>query len=953
MTPTRLADASDTAQGLAPAPGSETAPRLSFVVPAHNEAETLPLTIPVLAERLARYPGSEIIIVENGSSDDTYEVASRMSDDPPFGVPVRAQRSAPGIGAAYRRGIETAINPIVICSAADLPFGFTDLDGYLDRGCPTLAIGSKAHRASQVHRSILRSLMSFVFLLLRRLLLGLRVGDPQGTFLMHTTVADALARRCDEDGFAFTTELTALAAVDGIDPLELPIVLEPERRASTVRPLRDGRRMIAALLRIRRSVRVRELERTRAWCAPRRSLVAWAQRDIDVKGRRSGLVNVASKSLVFLAAVPAALVLTTLLASILPDGFDRLAAVMGLVAVTVGVVVAVRSGERDNDIDATSGPSTPEPDELSSDLTAPPATGRGLARRSAEFAAFVFGALVMIAPASAHLTTQYAGYEDSHYWFWMSWRSGQALRQGQSFWHFADVIWPYGLDIRAADGLLPTMVGGVWSAIIPNPVLAYNLAIITALVSTGLAGRWLAARVTPERWIQLVVGLALMTATLTSVRVNMHYNLLFTFPAVVMVGRAIEVAAGGRIRPVRDGVLLALAYVSSGYFLVYGAIAVAMIVAFAPRRHRAQSSTSERRRSPLAPMALALLVAGALLSPLLIAKLRLEHDESRAGAKALSDESVAYSADAFSLLQPPPDTFALPGPVIARDAYASYAQEATTFPGVLLLAGLIGLVALPGRLRRPLLLTTFGLWLLSLGPRLSVNGLMPIDADWLPTSLLLRLPGMRGVRDPNRSAFLILPVAAVALALCLERGRSLLTPHRRRVVLAMGALMLIGLRIPVSMAPASPASAEVRSAMRSWAASDAPGAVLVLPDQCTFTLHNTRLQIDLRRPFVGCQGFSASLPFASGMPAYRASDAWASLRCLPPWLGRTLFLPEFDGLRPNNDAVSNLRAQLGVGLVVFDRQNNCHEIGDQVFAALSARATLIADDGRIALFELP
>lgn len=930
-----------------------TATRLSFVVPAHNEAETLPLTIPVLAERLARHPGSEIIVVENGSSDDTYAVALAISQASPFGVPVRAERSAPGIGAAYRRGIEVADNPVVVCSAADLPFGFTDLDGYLEGGCPTLAIGSKAHRRSVVRRSLLRSLMSFAFLMLRRVLLGLRVGDPQGTFLMHTGVARDLAGRCQEDGFAFTTELTALASVDGIDPIELPIVLEPERRASTVRPLRDGRRMVAALLRIRRGVRAAELTRTRAWSAPRRALVPWAEQEIATKGRRSGLVSVALKSLVFFAAVPAALVLTTLLASILPDGLDRVGAVIGLIAVTVGVIVVIRSG------DTSTSTSTDEWVEEARRPNAMLTQPVSIARRLGELAAFVLGALVMIAPASAHLTTQYAGYEDSHYWFWMSWRTGQALRHGQSFWHFADVIWPYGLDIRAADGLLPTIVGGMWSAIVPNPVLAYNLAIVTALVSTGLAGRWLAARVTAERWIQLAVGLALMTATLTSVRVNMHYNLLFTFPAVVLVGRAIDVAAGGRVRPVRDGLLLALAYVSSGYFLVYGAIAVMMMVAFAPRsshgpRPASGSRTaSAHRTAHLGPTALAVLVAASVLSPLLIAKLRLEHDESRSGAKALSSESVDYSADAFSLLQPPPDTFALPGPVIARDAYASYAQEATTFPGVILLAGLIGIVALPGRLRRPLLLTTFGLWLLSLGPRLSVNDMMPVDGDWLPTSLLLHLPGMRGVRAPNRAAFLILPIAAVALAVCLERGRSLLAPHRRRVIIAMAVMMLVGLRIPVSMAPGSPASSEVRAAMRAWAASDAQGAVLILPDQCTFTLHNTRLQIDLRRPFVGCQGFSAALPFASGMPAYRASDAWASLRCLPPWLGRTLFLPEFAGLRPNSDAVLGLREQLGVGLVVFDRQNNCDEIGDEVFAALSSVSTVIADDGRIVLFELP
>src|SRR4051794_11669489 len=58
--------------------------RASFVVPAHNAAKTLPATI---ASIRAAAPGSEIVVIDDGSLDDTREVAEALLGHPPLSRP--------------------------------------------------------------------------------------------------------------------------------------------------------------------------------------------------------------------------------------------------------------------------------------------------------------------------------------------------------------------------------------------------------------------------------------------------------------------------------------------------------------------------------------------------------------------------------------------------------------------------------------------------------------------------------------------------------------------------------------------------------------------------------------------------------------------------------------------------------------------------------------------------
>jgi dolichyl-phosphate beta-glucosyltransferase len=228
--------------------------RVSYLVPVYNEERALPDTARAIVERLAGLPGSELIMVENGSTDTSPDLVERLAAELSSpAVTVRAAHSTKGYGNAMRHGIDLAEGDLLVITAADLPFGFSDLDAALALDPrPALMIGSKAHPASLVAASFKRRLMSQAFRLLRRAVIGLRVGDSQGTILVDRSLARRVRPHLVAGDFFFSTELIAIAEGLGATAVEIPVDYSRPRPGSTVRPLEDGLRMARALLDLRR-----------------------------------------------------------------------------------------------------------------------------------------------------------------------------------------------------------------------------------------------------------------------------------------------------------------------------------------------------------------------------------------------------------------------------------------------------------------------------------------------------------------------------------------------------------------------------------------------------------------------------------------------------------------------------------------------------------------------------
>jgi dolichyl-phosphate beta-glucosyltransferase len=239
---------------------------LVYVLPVHDEANVLARNVERLVSYLApRHAGAEVFLVENGSKDASWRIAQELEANARE-VPVRAfSEEKAGIGYAYHRGLVEALarfgpSPAhwAILSATDLPFGFTDLEAalaHLDRPTTRMLIGSKAHRESRANTGLLRRTMSLGYRGARRALLGMRVGDSQGSIFIRLDLASELAPKIESRNFFYSTELCWLAERAGEAIIESPVVLDEAPlapRASTVRPWRDGTAMARQLWQLRR-----------------------------------------------------------------------------------------------------------------------------------------------------------------------------------------------------------------------------------------------------------------------------------------------------------------------------------------------------------------------------------------------------------------------------------------------------------------------------------------------------------------------------------------------------------------------------------------------------------------------------------------------------------------------------------------------------------------------------
>ena len=142
-------------------------------------------------------------------------------------------------------------NSILILTAADLPFGFSDLDYYFNKPSEQtsdLYIGSKAHKLSQIERSFLRVFLSKVFNFLILIFFRVGIGDTQGTYIINLQNVDLLKIIPKSNSFFATAEICIKAIHSGYKVTEIPIVCEESDIDSSVRVFKDTFKMLQEML---------------------------------------------------------------------------------------------------------------------------------------------------------------------------------------------------------------------------------------------------------------------------------------------------------------------------------------------------------------------------------------------------------------------------------------------------------------------------------------------------------------------------------------------------------------------------------------------------------------------------------------------------------------------------------------------------------------------------------
>ncbi len=229
---------------------------LSIIIPAYNEERRLPSTLEALADWLARWDGTaEVIVVENGSTDDTAAVVQAYQRHQPF---LRLIAGLPaGKGGAVRTGMLAAQGARRFLCDADLSMPIRDLERFLTPACAAVdvVVGSReAPGALRVGEPRRRHLMGRVFNAIVRLVALPGIEDSQCGFkLFSARAAQDIFSRARLSGWGFDVEVLYIRPHVGHAPrhaFEIPIEWH-YNADSRVRPLHDSLAMLRDLLRIR------------------------------------------------------------------------------------------------------------------------------------------------------------------------------------------------------------------------------------------------------------------------------------------------------------------------------------------------------------------------------------------------------------------------------------------------------------------------------------------------------------------------------------------------------------------------------------------------------------------------------------------------------------------------------------------------------------------------------
>ena len=230
-------------------------PELSIVVPAFNEEARLAPTLRSYLTYCRRhYPGTELIVVDDGSLDGTSQVAEGLGAEFPEIRLIRLAQNQ-GKGFAVRSGVVNARGSRILFADADGASPIEELarlEQAISAGAD-VAIGSRALSESgvEVRAKLYRRFIGRAFHRLVELLTVRDIKDTQCGFkLFRGPVAHDLFSRMRMRGFSFDVEVLVMANRRGYKVAEVPINWT-HQPGSKVNLVTDSLRMARDLFAIR------------------------------------------------------------------------------------------------------------------------------------------------------------------------------------------------------------------------------------------------------------------------------------------------------------------------------------------------------------------------------------------------------------------------------------------------------------------------------------------------------------------------------------------------------------------------------------------------------------------------------------------------------------------------------------------------------------------------------
>jgi len=224
--------------------------KLSIVMPVYNEESTITQAVNEILGTW--YPCEiELIVVDDGSTDQTVSLLSLISDDR---VIVHRHPVNKGKGAALLSAASLATGTHLLPFDADLEYAAEDIPRMVEpvlKGRSDVVYGTRLFGCNTVYQSYRYAVGNRLLTFLANVLFNANLSD------LHTClklVPTALLRvlRLNEIGFGLDTELTALILRRGVRPFEVPISYYSRSHAQGKKiNWRDAVKCVWVLLRVR------------------------------------------------------------------------------------------------------------------------------------------------------------------------------------------------------------------------------------------------------------------------------------------------------------------------------------------------------------------------------------------------------------------------------------------------------------------------------------------------------------------------------------------------------------------------------------------------------------------------------------------------------------------------------------------------------------------------------
>lgn len=232
-------------------------PYLSIVIPAHNEEHRLPPALEKIDAFLkAQSFSAEVVVVENGSTDRTLEIAQGFASRLPY---VRAMTvDTRGKGLAVKAGMLSAHGDFRFICDTDLSMPIEDVVKFLPpvvTGSDLMIATREGPGANRVGEPAYRHFMGRVNNLIIKIMAVRQFEDTQCGFKMFTReAAEDLFTVQRMDGIGFDVELIFIAVKRGYKIKEIPITwyFDPDSR---MRLVQDSLHMLQEIWQIRRNWR--------------------------------------------------------------------------------------------------------------------------------------------------------------------------------------------------------------------------------------------------------------------------------------------------------------------------------------------------------------------------------------------------------------------------------------------------------------------------------------------------------------------------------------------------------------------------------------------------------------------------------------------------------------------------------------------------------------------------